>query len=86
MLTPGRIIATDYECAEQWDKPNGSAPLQWMAIRGFNRYRPDPLGAEIAWSWLQTVNHVSTQHHKLIVKHPIGTGVPPPACCGVHSL
>ena len=32
LLTPG-IMATEYESGEQWDKPNGWAPLQWMAIR-----------------------------------------------------
>ncbi len=34
LLTPGGIMATEYESGEQWDKPNGWAPLQWMAIRG----------------------------------------------------
>lgn len=59
-------MATEYESGEQWDKPNGWAPLQWMAIQGFKRYGQDPLGDEIAWSWLQTVNHFYKQHHKLI--------------------
>ncbi|MDR8247285.1 alpha,alpha-trehalase TreF, partial [Acinetobacter baumannii] len=53
LLTPGGIMATEYESGEQWDKPNGWAPLQWMAIQGFKRYGQDPLGDEIAWSWLQ---------------------------------
>jgi hypothetical protein len=75
LLTPG-IMATEYESGEQWDKPNGWAPLQWMAIQGFKRYGQDPLGDEIAWSWLQTVNHFYKQHHKLIEKYHIATGVP----------
>ncbi len=41
-------MATEYESGEQWDKPNGWAPLQWMAIQGFKRYGRDPLGDEIA--------------------------------------
>ncbi len=69
-------MATEYESGEQWDKPNGWAPLQWMAIQGFKRYGQDPLGDEIAWSWLQTVNHFYKQHHKLIEKYHIATGVP----------
>jgi alpha,alpha-trehalase len=36
LLTPGGIMATEYESGEQWDKPNGWAPLQWMAIQGLN--------------------------------------------------
>ncbi|MDI8107090.1 hypothetical protein MJN85_32860, partial [Salmonella enterica subsp. enterica serovar Anatum] len=42
---------------EQWDKPNGWAPLQWMAIQGFKLYGDDMLGDEIAHNWLKTVNH-----------------------------
>lgn len=57
LLTPGGIMATEYETGEQWDKPNGWAPLQWMAIQGFKRYGDDMLGDEIAHNWLKTVNH-----------------------------
>ncbi|MCM3786801.1 hypothetical protein M3231_28175, partial [Neobacillus mesonae] len=38
LLTPGGILATEHETGEQWDKPNGWAPLQWMAIQGFKLY------------------------------------------------
>lgn len=53
LLTPGGIMATEYETGEQWDKPNGWAPLQWMAIRGFKLYGDDMLGDEIAHNWLK---------------------------------
>ena len=75
LLTPGGIMATEYDSGEQWDKPNGWAPLQWMAIQGFKLYGQDPLGDEIAHSWLQTVNHFYKQHHKLIEKYHIAGGV-----------
>ncbi|MPT44707.1 MAG: alpha,alpha-trehalase TreF, partial [Klebsiella sp.] len=86
LLTPGGILATEYETSEQWDKPNGWAPLQWMAIQGFKRYGQDPLGDEIAWSWLQTVNHFYKQHHKLIEKYHIATGVPHEGGGGEYPL
>ena len=86
LLTPGGIMATEYESGEQWDKPNGWAPLQWMAIQGFKRYGQDPLGDEIAWSWLQTVNHFYKQHHKLIEKYHIATGVPHEGGGGEYPL
>ena len=35
LLTPGGILATEHETGDKWDKPNGWAPLQWMAIQGF---------------------------------------------------
>ncbi len=76
LLTPGGILATEYETGEQWDKPNGWAPLQWMAIQGFKQYGNDSLGDEIAWSWLHTVNHFYKTHHKLIEKYHIASSTP----------
>ena len=76
LLTPGGILATEYETGEQWDKPNGWAPLQWMAIRGFKQYGNDSLGDEIARSWLHTVNHYYKTHHKLIEKYHIASSTP----------
>ncbi|WP_047657512.1 trehalase family glycosidase, partial [Salmonella enterica] len=57
LLTPGGIMATEYETGEQWDKPNGWAPLQWMAIQGFTRYGDDMRGDGIAHNRVKTVNH-----------------------------
>ncbi len=76
LLTPGGIMATEYETGEQWDKPNGWAPLQWMAIQGFKLYGDDMLGDEIAHNWLKTVNHFYQEHHKLIEKYHISGGTP----------
>lgn len=71
LLTKGGLMATEYETGEQWDKPNGWAPLQWMAIQGFKMYGNDILGDEIARNWLRTVNSFYQQHHKLIEKYHI---------------
>ena len=57
-----------------------------MAVQGFKRYGQDPLGDEIAWSWLQTVNHFYKQHHKLIEKYHIATGVPHEGGGGEYPL
>jgi alpha,alpha-trehalase len=71
LLTSGGLMTTEYETGEQWDKPNGWAPLQWMAIQGFKLYGNDALGDQIARSWLKTVNQFYQQHHKLIEKYHI---------------
>lgn len=86
LLTPGGILATEYETGEQWDNPNAWAPLQWMAIQGFKRYAHDELGDEIARSWLQTVNHVYQHHHKLIEKYHIAGGTPREGGGGEYPL
>ena len=86
LLTPGGILATEYETGEQWDKPNGWAPLQWMATQGFKMYGDDHLGDEIAHSWLQTVNLFYQQHHKLIEKYHIAGGTPREGGGGEYPL
>ncbi len=86
LLTPGGILATEYETGEQWDRPNGWAPLQWMAIQGFKQYGNDSLGDEIAWSWLQTVNHFYKTHYKLIEKYHIASSQPREGGGGEYPL
>jgi len=86
LLTPGGIMATEYETGEQWDKPNGWAPLQWMAIQGFKLYGNDALGDEIARNWLRTVNHFYQRHHKLIEKYHIAGGTPREGGGGEYPL
>ena len=86
LLTPGGMMATEYETGEQWDKPNGWAPLQWMAIQGFKLYGNDSLGDEIAHRWLNTVNGFYQQHHKLIEKYHIAGGTPREGGGGEYPL
>ena len=86
LLTPGGMMATEYETGEQWDKPNGWAPLQWMAIQGFKLYGNDALGDEIAHCWLNTVNGFYKQHHKLIEKYHIASGTPREGGGGEYPL
>src|SRR5690606_2747671 len=37
-LAPGGFVTTRIESGQQWDAPNGWAPLQWLAIEGLRRY------------------------------------------------
>jgi alpha,alpha-trehalase len=43
-LKPGGFVTTNIQSGQQWDAPNGWAPLEWMAIEGIRRYG----GVEIA--------------------------------------
>ncbi|NMP25605.1 alpha,alpha-trehalase TreF [Rahnella sp. SAP-1] len=86
LLTPGGVMATEYETGEQWDKPNGWAPLQWMAIQGFKMYGNDALGDEIARNWLKTVSVFYNKNHKLIEKYHISGGVPREGGGGEYPL
>ncbi|MFZ2560482.1 MAG: trehalase family glycosidase [Candidatus Nanoperiomorbaceae bacterium] len=51
-LKSGGLIATQINGGQQWDAPNGWAPLQWVAIQGLRRYGFDDLANEITRRWL----------------------------------
>ncbi|WP_157215888.1 alpha,alpha-trehalase TreF [Flavisphingomonas formosensis] len=38
LLAPGGLRTTTVMTGQQWDKPNGWAPLQWIAVAGLRRY------------------------------------------------
>lgn len=75
LLRPGGFGTTEHETGDQWDRPNGWAPLQWLAIDGFRRYRL-PLGDEIARRWLATVREIFDREHRVVEKYALaGHGV-----------
>ncbi|MEC5341307.1 alpha,alpha-trehalase TreF [Brenneria populi] len=86
LLTPGGVMTTENESGEQWDNPNGWAPLQWIAIQGFKTYGHDALADEIARNWLKTVNVFYQRHHKLIEKYHIAGGTPRAGGGGEYPL
>lgn len=51
-LEPGGFVTTLRQTGQQWDAPNGWPPLQWITIRGLERYGHDRLAAEGARRWL----------------------------------
>ncbi|MDD7960660.1 trehalase family glycosidase, partial [Klebsiella pneumoniae] len=38
LLQPGGLATTALDTTQQWDAPNGWAPLQWVAMVGLQRY------------------------------------------------
>ncbi len=71
-------MATEYETTgEQWDKPNGWAPLQWMAIEGLQT-----VWRRICWAMKSPITVKNgepfyQEHHKLIEKYHISGGTRP---------
>lgn len=80
LLDEGGLGATEVESGEQWDKPNGWAPLQWLAIQGLRHYGLHELADEIAHRWLQTVGSLYERESKLVEKYVLI--VPPGSAVG----
>jgi len=55
LLAPGGIRSTTLQSGEQWDMPNGWAPLQWIATIGLRNYGHVDLARAIAQRWVSTV-------------------------------
>lgn len=51
-LAPGGLATTLVRTGQQWDRPNGWAPLQYLAIEGLKAYGERSLAAEIAKRWI----------------------------------
>jgi alpha,alpha-trehalase len=69
LLAPGGLSTTLVAGGEQWDRPNGWAPLQWMAVSGLVRYGIHDLADTIAHRWLDTVSTHYAREGKLVEKY-----------------
>lgn len=50
-LKPGGLVTTLTATRQQWDSPNGWAPLQWFAVSGLRRYGHAELAVDIMTRW-----------------------------------
>ncbi len=73
LLQPHGIAATTVRTGEQWDAPNGWAPLQWIAIRGLDAYGHDELARTIARRWIARNIAVFESTGKLVEKYDVTT-------------
>ncbi len=57
LLGPGGMASTALDSAgdsgQQWDSPNGWAPMQWMAVVGLRGYGQDDLARTVAARWIE---------------------------------
>jgi alpha,alpha-trehalase len=71
LLEPGGIAATTLDSGQQWDAPNGWAPLQWIAVTGLRRYDETSLAATVACRWIVNVNDGYHRSGKLVEKYDV---------------
>ncbi|MCW3090224.1 MAG: treF [Ferruginibacter sp.] len=71
LLKPGGMGTTNEHTGQQWDAPNGWAPLQWISIIGFNNYGKNETAKEIAKRWLSLNEKVYAATGKLMEKYNV---------------
>jgi alpha,alpha-trehalase len=70
-LKAGGLISTTETTGQQWDAPNGWAPLQWIAIMGLRKYKHDELAKEIAKRWMHINEKVYQDTGKMMEKYNV---------------
>jgi alpha,alpha-trehalase len=70
-LKPGGLVTTLTDTDQQWDAPNGWAPLQWMTYRGLLNYNETNLANEIRKRWLRQNERVYEATGKMMEKYNV---------------
>lgn len=70
-LCSGGVVTTLNTTGQQWDAPNGWAPLQWKAIKGLENYDHHELASEIARRWIALNTDVFKRTGKLMEKYNV---------------
>ena len=71
LLQPGGVTTTERNTGQQWDSPNGWAPLQWMTIWGLDRCGQKELAGDIALRWMKLNIDVYNRTGKLMEKYNV---------------
>jgi alpha,alpha-trehalase len=71
LLKPGGLVTTTVQSGQQWDAPNGWAPLQWIAIEGLSDYGKRTLARTIARRWIDRVVTAYRSTGKLMEKYNV---------------
>jgi alpha,alpha-trehalase len=70
-IKPGGAVTTLVTTGQQWDAPNGWAPLQWVTIVGLENYHHNELATDIATKWIKLNTDVFHRTGKLMEKYNV---------------
>jgi alpha,alpha-trehalase len=71
LLKLGGLVTTTNLTGQQWDAPNGWAPLQWIAVKGLMHYNHNALADTIARRWLFLNDKVYFATGKMMEKYNV---------------
>ncbi len=70
-LRSGGLLTTTNNTGQQWDAPNGWAPLQWIALQGLDNYGHLDLARTIAKRWTSLNEKVFKETGKFVEKYNV---------------
>jgi alpha,alpha-trehalase len=71
LLAANGLRTSTVATGQQWDKPNGWAPLQWVAVEGLHRYGAERIARQIGVRFLVTVEREYRASGKLLEKYDV---------------
>ncbi|MBI1224761.1 MAG: alpha,alpha-trehalase TreF [Bacteroidetes bacterium] len=70
-LKSGGLATSLRETGQQWDAPNGWAPLQWISYQGLKNYGHERLANEVKMRWLNANKAVYEKTGKMTEKYNV---------------
>lgn len=70
-MKPGGLVTTNFHSGQQWDAPNGWAPLQWIGIEAFWNYGRRDTALELAKRWTGLNEKVYERTGKMMEKYNV---------------
>ncbi|HRD82696.1 MAG TPA: trehalase family glycosidase, partial [Saprospiraceae bacterium] len=64
-------VTTLTQTGQQWDAPNGWAPLQWITIQGLRQYGQTALADDIRNRWVALNEKVYRNTGKMVEKYNV---------------
>jgi|SRR5450432_3650436 len=71
LLQSGGLVTTTVPSGQQWDWPNGWAPLQWIAVKGLQKFGKDHVARTIAQNWVFLNEKVFATTGKMMEKYDV---------------
>ncbi len=70
-LRSGGMLSTLTDSGQQWDVPNGWAPLQWLTYQGLRHYKFNRTADRLRTNWLYVVENQYKSEGKLLEKYNV---------------
>lgn len=70
-LCEGGLITTLIDSGQQWDAPNGWAPLHWLSWKGLQQYDFTELATSVKDRWLKNCERVYAETGKMMEKYNV---------------
>ncbi|MBK6266393.1 alpha,alpha-trehalase TreF [Marivirga sp. S37H4] len=71
LLKPGGLVTSDNNTGQQWDYPNGWAPLQWIGMQSLFNYGYSDEGLDVVDRWLSLNKKIFRETGKMMEKYNV---------------